>query len=209
VEKILVLLGPARLTLGADGTVHFAGKDWRSSADGVYSSADGSDHLMFLTGPDGQRYVGTDNTTYQLLGPASRITVNLWILGFIALVALSGLAVLITALIRRRSPSMWGTARLLGAGAVMVGLVFLVFLLIQLLGDVSDFLYGAPVRFSVLFVLPLLALAMGAASIGANVVSWRSSGAGVVARVHQVVLLVGLVALAWFLWQWNLIGWQF
>jgi hypothetical protein len=209
VEKILVLLGPARLTLGADGTVHFGNKEWRADADGFYSSADGSDHLMFLTGPDGQRYVGTDNTTYQLLGPASRLTVNLWILGFIAVVALSGLAVLITALVRRRSPSMWRAARLLGAGAAVVGLAFLVLLLVALLGDVSDYIYGAPVRFSVLFVLPLLALAMGAASIGATVVSWRSSGAGVVARVHQVVVLVGLVALTWFVWQWNLIGWRF
>jgi hypothetical protein len=28
------------------------------------------------------------------------------------------------------------------------------------------------------------------------------------ARVHQVALLTGLATLAWFLWQWNLIGWQ-
>jgi CubicO group peptidase (beta-lactamase class C family) len=209
VEKILVLLGPARLTIGADGTVHFGNKEWREGADGRYTAADGSDHLLFLTGPDGQRYVGTDNTTYQLLGPASRLTVNLWILGFIAVVALSGLVVLITALIRRRSPSVWGAARLLGAGGAVVGLVFLVLLLAELLGDVSDFLYGAPARFSVLFVLPLLALALGAASLGATVVSWRLAGAGVLARTHQVVVLVGLVALSWFLWQWNLIGWRF
>jgi hypothetical protein len=65
------------------------------------------------------------------------------------------------------------------------------------------------VRFSVLFVLPLLALAMGAASIGATVVSWRSSGRGCGRPVHQVVVLVGLVALTWFVWQWNLIGWRF
>jgi len=26
--------------------------------------------------------------------------------------------------------------------------------------------------------------------------------------VHQVAQLAGMAALAWFLWQWNVIGWQ-
>lgn len=37
---------------------------------------------------------------------------------------------------------------------------------------------------------------------------WRSSGAGVLSRPHQVSLLIGLTAFTWFLWQWNLLGWQ-
>jgi hypothetical protein len=215
VEKLLVLLGPLRLALAADGTVHFGGRDWRAEADGRYTAVDGSDHLVFLTGPDGQRYVGTDNSTYQLLGPASRLTVNLWILAFIAAVALSGLGLLVVAGVRRlrRRPASigrtWRAARLLAAGAGVVGLVFLVLLFVEVLGDTSDFLYGTPLRFAVLFVLPLLALGMAVASTGATVASWRSSGAGVVARTHQALLIAGLVALTWFLWQWNLIGWQF
>jgi hypothetical protein len=36
-----------------------------------------------------------------------------------------------------------------------------------------------------------------------------SACAGVTARTHQVLLLAGLVAFAWFVGQWNLIGWQF
>ena len=215
VEKLLVLLGPLRLTVAADGTVHFAGRDWRPEADGRYTAVDGSDHLMFLTGPDGQRYVGTDNTSLQLLGPASRLTVNLWILAFIAAVALSALGLLVVAGIRRlrrrtaTTTRTWRTARLLAAGAAVVGLVFLVLLFAEVLGDTSDFLYGVPLRFAVLLVLPLLALGLGAASAGATVASWRSAGAGVLARTHQALLIAGLVALTWFLWQWNLIGWQF
>jgi CubicO group peptidase (beta-lactamase class C family) len=215
VEKLLVLLGPVRLTVAADGTVHFLGKQWRAEADGRYAALDGSDHLVFLTGPDGQRYVGTDNTSAQLLGPASRLTVNLWVLAFIAVVGLSGLVMLLAAGVRRvrhRSSSTtrtWRVARLLGSGAAVVGLVFLVLLLAELLGDTSDFLYGVPARFAAILVLPLVVLGMAATSVGATVASWRSSGPGLVARSHQVVVLVGLVALTWFLWQWNLIGWQF
>jgi hypothetical protein len=32
---------------------------------------------------------------------------------------------------------------------------------------------------------------------------------GVVARGHQVTLLLGMLGLAWFCQHWNLIGWQF
>jgi hypothetical protein len=45
------------------------------------------------------------------------------------------------------------------------------------------------------------------AATAGTVIGWRGSGASVVARVHQVVLLAAMVGLAWFLWQWNLIGW--
>jgi hypothetical protein len=48
----------------------------------------------------------------------------------------------------------------------------------------------------------------GAALVG-TVRGWRGSGAGIVARVHQVALFAGLATFAWFVWQWNLIGWQF
>src|SRR5262245_49619652 len=45
VEKLLVLLGPLRLTVGTDGTVHFINKEWRPEANGRYAAVDGSAHL--------------------------------------------------------------------------------------------------------------------------------------------------------------------
>lgn len=42
-----------------------------------------------------------------------------------------------------------------------------------------------------------------------TVKDWRGSGAGVLARVHQLSIIVGLVAFAWFVSQWNLLGWQY
>jgi hypothetical protein len=180
-----------------------------------YESADGADHLVFLTGPTGQRYVGTDLPAYQLLGPASSLTVNLVLLAGFAVIALSAIGVLMTALVRRlrrrSAPTSrsWRAGRLLAAGAAVVGLVFLAWLFVQLLGDVGDFLYGAPLRFRLLLVLPIVALGLAGGALGTTVAGWRGSGAGVVARTHQVVLILGLVALGWFFWQWNLIGWQF
>ncbi|KAB2352556.1 hypothetical protein [Actinomadura rudentiformis] len=60
-----------------------------------------------------------------------------------------------------------------------------------------------PFNLGVLLVAVLL---MAAFASFFTVAGWRGSGAGPVARVHQVGLLAGLSALAWFLWQWNLLG---
>ena len=46
VEKLTSLLGPSRLTVGADGVVHFKAQDWTPLEDGLYRAADGTDHLV-------------------------------------------------------------------------------------------------------------------------------------------------------------------
>jgi hypothetical protein len=213
IEKLLVLLGPLRLTVRGDGTVHFKGKNWAPGANGLYIRADGEDHLVFLAGRDGRRYVATDGPTYQVLSADQAPTVNLPVLlGFI-LVALGGLAVPAAALWRRvrRRPTgttttTWRLGRALAAGATTLGLGFLVLLAVRLFGDTSDFLYGVPGSFRALLVLPVVALVLGGAALACTVAGWRGSRAVVVARVHQAILLAGLAALAWFLWQWNLVG---
>jgi hypothetical protein len=60
-----------------------------------------------------------------------------------------------------------------------------------------------------LLAVPVVALLASVAALACTVAGWRDAGAGVTGRVHQLGLLAGLAALAWFLWQWNLIGWQF
>ena len=69
---------PARID--PDGTVHFKGKIWTTSGDGLYQPADGSDHLVFLRGPDGQRYVATDGPDYQLMSAGETLPFNLGVL---------------------------------------------------------------------------------------------------------------------------------
>lgn len=55
-----------------------------------------------------------------------------------------------------------------------------------------------------LLVLPLLVLALTVAAIAATVRAWRR--VSVPARVHQAVVLAGLLALLWFCRHWNLLG---
>jgi CubicO group peptidase (beta-lactamase class C family) len=211
-ERLLTLLGPRRLTIDGDGTVHFGNEQWRPAGDGLYRQVDGEERLSFRTGTEGRRYVITDRSSYELLGVTERLPFNLVVLLAFLVAALSSLAVPIAAgwrRIRRRAPHRtptWRLARSLAAGAALLGLLFIGLLVVTLLGDVGDYIYGAPLGFRLLLTLPLLVLAMAAAAVAGTVAGWRGGGS-VLARVHQLWLLAGTAALLWFGWQWNLIGW--
>jgi CubicO group peptidase (beta-lactamase class C family) len=215
VEKLVNLLGPMRLKVDGDGTVRFKGKQWRPKGGGLYAPADGSDHLVALTGPDGVRYVASDGPTYQLLRPVETPLFNLGVLLVIALAALSALLLPLAAAwrrLRRRPKQMsarWRAARWLAAGAALLGAGFLAALAAVVFTGTGEFLYGVPRSFVLLLAVPIVALLAALAALACTIAGWRDAGAGVVARIHQLGLLAGLAALAWFLWQWNLIGWQF
>ncbi|TQS45359.1 serine hydrolase domain-containing protein [Cryptosporangium phraense] len=211
VEKILTLLNTGRLTVRDDGSVRFRNKTWTPAGRGLY--VDDDDHLVAFE-RDGVRYVGTDGPTFERLGTPSTLPFNLGVLLAFAVLALSALVVPVSGLVRRlrkrtRGSARWRVSRGLAAGSALVGLGFLISLALALFGDVSDYLYGPPLVFELILLLPVLALGLAAGALGTTVWGWRGAGAGVVARVHQVLLLGGLAALAWFCWTWNLIGWQF
>ena len=211
VEKILVLLGPSRLSVTSDGGVRFGGKPWTPDGDGRYRSEDGLDRLVFHEGTDGHLYIVTNNTAYQLMSYWETPMVNLVVLLVFLVPALTALAVPLVGLWRRlrrrsaRPTPEWRVARGLLAGASLLGIVFLVALTFTLIGDTGDFLYGTPLSFQLLLALPVLTLVAALAAAGLTVRSWSS--AGLAARIHQVVLLVAMVPLTWFLVQWNLLGW--
>ncbi|MFI6007099.1 serine hydrolase domain-containing protein [Streptomyces sp. NPDC051366] len=214
-EKVAALQGEeVRLTVDAKGTVHFKGKDWKPQGGGLYAPADGSDHLVFLSDKDQQHYVATDGPAYELVGTSSTPVFNLGVLLVFLTAALSAPVIPLTALWRRtrRRPATltrtWRTARALAAGATTLGLAFLVLITAQLLNS-GDLIYGATTGLRAVLLLPFVMLAVTAAAAVWTVRGWRGSGAGVIARTHQLVLFTGLTALTWFLLQWNLMGWQF
>jgi hypothetical protein len=210
VEKLLTLLGSARLTVDADGVVHFGGKEWQPQGDNLYSLADGSNHLVALTGTDGKHYVATDGPAYQRVSQDRTPQFNLVVLLIFIVPALGALVLPLSALWRRRHPkvmtSRWRIARRLAGVASLLGLAFLIAVLAYVIW--GDFLFGVPPSFTLLLVIPILMLLASAAALGYTVTGWRASGSSVIGRIHQVALLAGLTALTWFLWQWNLIGWH-
>lgn len=213
VERLLMLLGQLRLTASADGGLHFKGAGWAPRSDGLYHRDDGTDRLAFRAGPGGRRYVITDGPSYQLLGRAETLPFNLVVLFAFSVTALSALAVPVVGVWRRaaRRPgagwTTWRWARSLAATAALLGLGFLGALAITLFGDTGEYLYGAPIGFRILLAVPVMVLVTVAAAVVCTVTGWRGSAARLFARIHQVVLLAGLGALAWFMAHWNLIGW--
>jgi hypothetical protein len=159
--------------------------------------------------------VATDGTAYQLLGRTETLPFNLVVLLVFAVPALTALAVPIAAAVRRlrRRPAQtstrWRLARGLTAGAALLGIVFLFGLTVIVIGGSGEFIFGVPVSFGLLLAIPIIVLAAAAAALACTITGWRGSGAGIVAGVHQVVLLLGITAFAWFVWQWNLLGWQY
>jgi CubicO group peptidase (beta-lactamase class C family) len=215
VEKLTTLLGPARLSVDGDGVVHFKGKEWLPQEDGGYELADGTDRLVFVNGADGRRYAATNGSSYQLMPRSETLPVNLVVLLVFAVPALTALAVPLAGLVRRlrrrpaRTTGTWRLARGLAAGSAVLGVVFLMLLLVTVIEGSGEFLFGVPLSFRLLLAVPIVILVAAAAALACTVKGWRGSGAAIVGRVHQILVLAGLVALAWFLWQWNLLGWQF
>ncbi len=216
VEKIVTLLGPLKLSVADDGSVHFRGKDWLPEPDGLYRSADGGQRLAFQAGTDGRRYIATDATAYELLGTAETLPFNGAVLLLVVLPVLAAVALPVTWAVRRirhrpvgTTRAGWRVARHLGIACTTTAAVSLVAVLLVVSGDTDEFLYRVPLWFSALLFVPLVVLGCGLAAGVLTVKHWRGSGAGTVARVHQLGIVVGLVAFAWFVWQWNLLGWQY
>jgi CubicO group peptidase (beta-lactamase class C family) len=204
VEKLTTLLGSLRLTVGSDGTVHFKGKDWKPDGNGLYSVADGSDHLVFRSDSGGRHYVATDGPTYQLVSRDETLPFNLLVLLFFALVALTAIGI---PLRRRARSKAWRLSRTLTAVALLLGVVFVGLLTVEVIENSGAFLYGVPLSFRLLLIVPMLVLLAFVASVVLAVRGWRDAGRW--ARVHQVLLFVSLGTFTWFVWQWNLLGWQF
>jgi len=212
IEKLNTLLGSSRLTVGTDGTVHFKEKDWAPQPDGSYRAGDGTDRLVFLAGTGGRRYVATDGPSYQLMTMSETLPFNLLILLAVVLPALGALPLPVVWAVRRtarRPTTTWRAARTLAAGSAVLGVAFLAALAATLLGNTDEFLYHVPPSFRLLLGVPVIVLGAAVVATALTVKGWRGSKAGVIARVHQITLLTGVAALAWFLWQWNLIGWQY
>src|SRR5262249_47193119 len=150
---------------------------WRPAGNGLYAAVDGSDHMVFLDGIGGRRYAATDGPTYQLMNLTESLPFNLVVLLVIAVVALSALVALAIGLFRRRSGVAigWRWARRLGSASVLVGLAFLIGLGAILFGDTSEFLYGYPLGFRLLLVVPVLAVALGLAALVLTGLAWCRS----------------------------------
>jgi hypothetical protein len=212
-ERILAPLNTTRLSIDGN-TVTFQGRPWDQIGPLLYQDRAGGRRLALVSAPDGTRYLATDGASYQLVPATDTAQTNLLVLLLPVLALLAALVLPIVALVRRlrKRPAPargrgWVWSRRLAIVTTAVGLGFVVLLFGVLTGDTSEFVYGLTSSFSALLVLPLVFLVLAAGTIGLTVASW-GSGNGVLSRVHQVVLIGGMLAITWFLINFHLIGWQ-
>ena len=216
ISKLLTLVSGSRLSVAADGLLRFGGRDWEAIGPMEYQEVSGEERLAFVLGQGGQvQFLATDGPAYEKLAWYETVQFNLVvILGFLvpALAAIVGwpAASLVRRLRKRPAlrPSLLRARRLLGAASA-VGVCFLVLLGLMLVGDTGDFLYGPPMRIQALLVMPLTFIGLMAVAIPATMKSWRDGRVGLGARAHHTLAIAGMLAVTWFLVQWNLVGWHF
>ena len=204
------------MSVSDDGLLRFGGRDWEAIGPMAYQEVDGEERLALVPGEDGQvQYLATDGPAYEKLAWYETVQFNLVvILGFLvpALATIVGwpAASLVRRLRRRPAlrPSLIRARRLLGAASA-VGACFLVLLGMMLVGDTGDFLYGPPMRIQALLLMPIAFIGLMTVAIRATVKAWRDGKVGLAARSHQALVIAGMLALSWFLVQWNLVGWRF
>ncbi|MEW9552968.1 serine hydrolase domain-containing protein [Nonomuraea sp. NPDC050783] len=216
IEKVLALTGSTRLRIDGGGRLAFNGATWSPLAPGLYQQDGGSQRLAFVTDGAGGTYAATDGPAYELLPwwdtpPVSLVAVLAFaVTALTAVLGLPAAAALrrLRGRPRRAVSRAWRAGRLLAGLAGALGLAFVVLFVLVLTGETS-ILYGAPASLRALLLLPPLFLALAVAASAATAIGWRDRRAGVLARAHQVALLLGLAVLAWFVLHWNLVGWRF
>jgi CubicO group peptidase (beta-lactamase class C family) len=215
VEKLLTLTTSLRMSVDGSGKPSFKGKKWTQVAPGLYQEDGGSQRMAFVKTATGATYLVTDGSSYQRVPWWDSLPVNLIVVVLFILIALTtALGMPLAAAIRRlrkrpsNAPRTWRAGRILAGLSGAIGLAFVVFLTLDLVGGTSV-LYGVPTSVRVLLLLPPLFIALTIAATAATARAWRQGNVGVLTRVHQVILLAGMLGLTWFCLHWNLLGWRF
>lgn len=211
VSKLLTLVGSTRATLADDGSLHFSGRDWYPIATGVYEDLSTSDRLAVVAGDDTEVFLATDWAAYQRLPLSDTLPFNLVVLAVFGLVAIATTMATVVgwAIQRARSRRLdTPSGRRWAVAAAVCGLVFVALLAATLFSDTSEFLYGVPLGFQIVMLLPFAFLAL-AVITAARMASGWSDGVRVRTIAADVLILAGFVALTWFLFNWNLVGFHF
>ncbi len=100
-------------------------------------------------------------------------------------------------------------ARRVALAAAVLNLLFVLGYAAVLLLAPESIALGQLVLLGGVLTLPVLAALLACASLPFAWLAWQDHYWGLPARLHYTATVVGLLAFAWFLNQWNLLGWRF
>jgi hypothetical protein len=95
--------------------------------------------------------------------------------------------------------------------AGIVAALFVVFLigLLLVFKDPFEVMFGVPMALKLLLALPLLAGVIAVVVLFYTFWVWIRGYWTVCARVHYTLVFIAAVAFLWFLYYWNLLGFQY
>jgi hypothetical protein len=100
-------------------------------------------------------------------------------------------------------------ARRLAGGAAVLNLLFVLGYVALMLLAPDSIALGQVALLGGVLSLPVLAAVLALASLPFLWLAWKDGYWGLPARLHYTATVAGLLVFAWFLNQWNLLGWRF
>jgi hypothetical protein len=184
----------------------------------VFQQIDGQDRVVFREDKEGHiTHLFIGRNPY---GAAIKIqwyetpSTHLAILGVILLVFISVLRWPISALARKICRTKVETTEAPKSARWIAGIVaalFVVFLigLLLVFKDPFEVMFGVPMALKLLLALPLLAGVIAVVVLFYTFWVWIRGYWTVCARVHYTLVFIAAVAFLWFLYYWNLLGFQY
>jgi hypothetical protein len=185
-------------------------------ANGTLSPLPFSDELVFGVDSQGNInhffYVNNPTTAYEKVAWYDGANFNCTLLGACILLFLSTLAWPIRLLFKHRSAKtdrLARTARWLAGGASMLNLLFIIGLVVLSAIAPTLLIYSIPSQLNVLLAIAIIAtiIALGSAAFTALV--WKNGYWSIAVRLHFSLVVIALLAFAWWLNNWNLLGFRF
>jgi CubicO group peptidase (beta-lactamase class C family) len=218
IEKLVTLISSSRMVALDADTLRFDGRTWVAVEPLLYREVDGEDLMAFLPNERGQIiYAAIGTRAYEKIPWYETILVNLALLGSciaLFLSALIGWPILLVVQRRKKGrqnamPGAPCVARWVAALGSGLSVAFIVVVAIALMGDTFEFIYGVPLGFRVLMLVPFVVAALTAAATVLAVLAWRDRYWSLWGRLHYTLVALALIGCLWFMNTWNLLGFRF
>ncbi len=210
--KINTLIGSGmlRVTPGDGSGLTIGNARYVAIESGVFQAPSSGTITTFETDETGYAtYLFMNRFFYERVPWYEAPPLQFALLAFSILIFLSSAIAWVVSLVRGRSASRW-----LSGLVSFLYLLFLISLLLVMLPaitgrDVWQFFFDPSPQLLLVLAIPLLATSLAAGMLIQTILAWRDRRNTVGVRLHNSLVLAGVLAFLFFLNTWNLLGYRF